>query len=34
MNEVQPEMDDLMLARKHVSLFAPSQYPLNKQIHT
>ena len=34
MNEVQLEMDDLMLVQRHVSLFAPSQYPLNKEIYS
>lgn len=33
MNEVQPKMGDLMLVQKHVSLFEPSQYPLERKTH-
>lgn len=31
MNEVRPEKGDLTLVQKRVSLFEPSQYPLEKK---
>ena len=33
MNEVQPKKDDLTLVQKRVSLFEPSQYPVERKTH-